>query len=93
MELYEQPALEEDMLIILAVLALVCAVLGIYLLLVDSNLLCIVIGWWNRLIAWIDPSEYPFGKAVILLAFALLFAILYVIFDRRRRGVIDPAKN
>jgi hypothetical protein len=86
-------ALEEIMHIIFALLTLLCGTVGAYLFLLDAELLGVVTSWWNSLLTVIDPGTQTFGKAIVLLAFAAVFGILSLIFDRRRRGVDkDPAK-
>jgi hypothetical protein len=83
---------EEDVSFIFGLVAVICAILGAYLFLVDADLTGQLVSWWNTLLTAIGSGDAPFSKGVILLAAALCFAILAIIFDRRKRGVTDPGK-
>jgi hypothetical protein len=85
--LYEQLTLEDIMrsilILISALLALLCAVVAFYLLLLNVDLASKIEFWWNSLIAFIDPSEHAFGKVIVLLTFCLLFCGLAAFLNRR----------
>lgn len=76
---------------IFGVLALLCAILGIGLVLADENLLGAIFEGWNQFVAFIDGTKYPFGKGMVLIGFAVVFGLIALWFTYLRNKKQDQA--
>jgi hypothetical protein len=71
-------------------IAVFCAIVALYLLLVDvdlagkvEELAGKVVLWWNSFLTFINPSEHAFGKFIVLLTFCLIFCCASFFLSRR----------
>jgi hypothetical protein len=76
--------MEGNMSFVFGLLAVIAGLLGIYLLMLDADLLGQTTRALGSLLDTIDAGNQPFAKGVILLCFAVAFAILALVSVRVR---------